>query len=100
MMITHPQGEGNMSEVESKMDKKHCRGCRDDFYNHGSNLTSGECWLLKKAKLVARVGVGHWENPPYKNKEVVTVPHYWNGEGSNRTHYIDPQRINSHGYIQ
>lgn len=42
-----------------------CRGCRDDFYNQPGNSTSGECWMLAKAKVVERTMVGVWQNPPY-----------------------------------
>lgn len=36
------------------MNKKHCIGCRDDFYNGKNNLGVKECWCLKDAKLVTR----------------------------------------------
>ena len=36
------------------MDAKHCRGCRDDFYNQPGNSSDGKCWMLKSAKLVTR----------------------------------------------
>ena len=82
------------------MDSKHSSGCRDNFYNHSGNSITGQCWMLEKAVLVKRVGIGHWENPPYKGKKVVTVPSCWHGEGSNRTHYIDPKKIDAQGYIR
>ena len=76
------------------MDKKHCSGCRNNFYN-----TKGECWSLAEAILVERIAVGHWENPPYLNKQVVKVPNCWQGEGSNRINYIDPKKdLNSDGF--
>lgn len=36
------------------MTKDNCKGCRDDFYNGHNPLGVKECWLFKKAKLVAR----------------------------------------------
>lgn len=42
--------------------KQMCQGCRDDFYNHNRE---GGCWSFKTAKIVKRVRVGIWEQPPY-----------------------------------
>lgn len=34
------------------MDKKHCQGCYNDFYNHRINCNGKqECWSLASAKL-------------------------------------------------
>ena len=77
------------------MDKKHCRGCRNDFYNYPPK----ECWFLTGAKLVSRIAVGHWESPPYLNKPLVKVPNCWRGEGSDRIHYIDSNKdLDSKGF--
>jgi len=40
-----------------------CAGCRDDFYNH--NRSDG-CWGFATAKVLKRVRVGVWQNPPYE----------------------------------
>ena len=80
------------------MNKKHCSGCRNNFYNGNNNFGVKECWSLKGAKLVSRIPIGHWENPPYLNKKKVKVLNCWHGEGSNRTHYVDPSTITSEGY--
>ena len=80
------------------MDKKQCSGCRNDFYNGNNDLDVKECWSLKSAKLVSRISIGHWENPPYLDKKKVRVPDCWHGEGSNRIHYIDPQKLTSDGF--
>lgn len=78
------------------MDKKHCRGCRNDFFNSGG--VAG-CWRLPTAILVSRIAIGHWENPPYKNKKKYRVPICWHGEGTNRIHYIDPKKdLTAEGY--
>ena len=47
------------------IDKKHCAGCRDNFYNGNNNLGVKECWMLKDAKLILRREVGMWERPPW-----------------------------------
>ena len=36
-------------------DKKHCNGCRDDFYNGRTNFGGGKtCWSLPKSTIVTR----------------------------------------------
>ncbi len=80
------------------MDKKHCYGCRNDFYNGKNPYGVEECWSRKKAKMVTRIGIGHWESPPYKNKTKRQVPDCWHGEGSNRTHFIDPASLTADGF--
>lgn len=82
------------------MDKKHCSGCIDNFYNGNNPYGVKECWSLKDAKLVTRIAIGHWESPPYLNKKKLKVPACWQGEGSNRTHYIKPESITTDGYWQ
>lgn len=77
------------------MDKKHCRGCRDDFYN---NRTDGDCWCLESAKLEFRIPIGMQEPPPYKHKKAVRVPTCWHGSGPYRTIYVKKEAIDSNGY--
>ena len=37
------------------MEKKHCNGCRDDFYNGNNPLKVASCWSFdKKKKLVTK----------------------------------------------
>ena len=53
-----------------RMDKRHCSGCEDDFYNH--RQTPGfdggrECWSLKTAKLCMRKRVSIHQRPPWLN---------------------------------
>ena len=80
------------------MDKKHCSGCDNNFYNGNNNLGVKKCWSLKTAKLVSRITIGNWEKPPYKNKKKIKVPDCYHERGSNRTHYIDPACLTSNGY--
>ncbi len=81
------------------MDRKHCIGCRNNFYNGNNQYDIKECWPLKSAKLVWKLGpIGHWENPPYKNKKKKKVPDCWHGDGSNKVHWVDPDVIDSNGY--
>ena len=56
------------------MNRRHCAGCRNDFYNGNNKLGVKECWSLADAKLVSRIPVGYWESPPYKGKKSVKVP--------------------------
>jgi hypothetical protein len=80
------------------MKKRYCSGCRDNFYNGNNDIGVKECWNFKRAKIVWRIPIGHWENPPYKGKKRVRVASCWQGEGSNRTHYVKPEAINREGY--
>jgi hypothetical protein len=50
------------------MDKKHCVGCRDDFYNGKNDLGVSECWSLKDAKLVMKKEVHLDQRPPWTQK--------------------------------
>lgn len=78
--------------------KNYCSGCRENFYNGNNGLGIQRCWSRDQAKVVWRIPVGHWENPPYLNKKKVQVFNCWHGEGSNRTHYIKSDSLNSQGY--
>lgn len=80
------------------MDKKHCAGCRNNFYNGNNSLGVDECWSLKTAKMVWRIPVGNRERPPYKGKRKVRVPDCWYGEGPNKTHYIKPDALTPEGF--
>ncbi len=50
------------------MDKKHCRGCRNNFYNGNNDLGVNECWSLKDAKLIMRKEVHINDVPPWNQK--------------------------------
>ena len=80
------------------MDKKFCNGCGDEFYNGNNDVGVKECWHFKKAKLVPRIMIGHWENPPYKDKKIIKKPNCYHERGNNRTHYVIPDKIDSNGY--
>ena len=54
------------------MDKQHCVGCRDDFYNGKNELGVGECWLLKTAKLQTKYAIG-WHTPMDKKGNFTKV---------------------------
>lgn len=45
------------------MDKSHCSGCSDDFYNHDNRSMTGECWLLKTAHMTTKFRIGVWTMP-------------------------------------
>ncbi len=55
---------------KDEMEKKHCVGCHDDYYNCGTVETTGaaNCWLLKKAKLIWRKEVSVDQSPPWEQK--------------------------------
>ena len=80
------------------MNKKHCIGCANNFYNGNNNLGIKECWSFKNAKLVWRIPIGNWERPPYINKKKVQIPDCFHERGSNKTHYIKESTLTSDGY--
>jgi hypothetical protein len=47
------------------MDKKHCVGCRENFYNGNNSLGIQECWMLKSAKLILRKAVHRDQRAPW-----------------------------------
>lgn len=42
------------------MDKKHCNGCRNDFYNGNNPMGVNECWSLREARLVTKYRIHNW----------------------------------------
>lgn len=52
------------------MNKKHCKGCHDDYYNGDNVATTGakECWSIHEAKLVWRKEVSIDQRPPWDQK--------------------------------
>ena len=80
------------------MKKEHCNGCESNFYNGNNPFGVEECWHFKEAKLVKRIMIGHWESPPYKDKKVINKLNCFSERGSNRTHYVSPDKISKEGY--
>ena len=39
------------------MDKKHCIGCRQNFYNGNNPYGIAECWSLQKARVITRFAI-------------------------------------------
>ncbi len=59
------------------MDRKHCVGCRQDFYNGNNDLGVQECWRLKTAKIIWRKRVSMSQRPPWKQKAIRKPDCYW-----------------------
>jgi hypothetical protein len=70
------------------MDRKHCRGCRNDFYNGRQNFNGNECWSLKTAKIVWRKEVHIDQVPPWTQK-ARRLPDCYHAP---RHVYVDPKR--------
>ena len=50
------------------IDRKHCNGCRDNFYNGNNEYGVKECWNLKNSKLVMRKQVHINQVPPWRQR--------------------------------
>ena len=79
------------------LDIKYCSGCHENFYNSGNSI-EGICWSRKSGKVVWRIMVGMWENPPYLNKKKVRVASCWHGSGNQRQIAVKPEAIGTDGY--
>lgn len=57
-----------------KATKSDCAGCRDDYYNHGGNSTTGQCWGLETAtmKKVRLIPIDMY--PPFERVKPVCKP--------------------------
>lgn len=82
------------------MDKKHCVGCRSDFYNNKNEIVVKECWLFKKAKLKWKIPIGMNEFPPYRNKQKQRVPDCYHESGPNKTLWVSPKALDKDGYLR
>jgi len=51
--------------------KELCKGCRNNYYNQQGNSPNGECWSLKRAKVVKRKKIHKQKRPPWDDCEVV-----------------------------
>lgn len=68
------------------MDKKHCIGCRNNFYNGNNDIGVKECWYLKDAKIITRYEIGY-HTPTYKeNFRKVKKPNCYSRVG---TYYMN-----------
>ena len=47
---------------------EHCAGCRQNFYNGNNPLGVKRCWNLDTARLVKRIVIGVWQNPPFHQR--------------------------------
>jgi hypothetical protein len=64
------------------MDKRHCAGCRDDFYNDHNPMGVKACWNLKDAKIVKRYRIHRDSMPGSKGAFTeVRVPNCMYGNG-------------------
>lgn len=52
------------------MDRKHCVGCEDNFYNGNNPYGIKSCWGLESAKVILRKQVSIDQRPPWDQKPV------------------------------
>lgn len=74
---------------------QHCTGCRNNFYNGHNPMGVSECWHLKDAKMVKRIRIGVWQNPPYNTKRKVKV---FNCRTEDGNVLVKPEALASNGY--
>jgi hypothetical protein len=63
--------------------ERHCKGCRNDFYNGRENFGGGtRCWSAEKGTMVKRYRL-HWHTPPTQKGAftAVTVPSCYHQPG-------------------
>ena len=56
------------------MDRKHCSGCEDDFYNGKNPYGVTECWCLKNAVLGTYKLIPVDLSPPYTHIKAEKLP--------------------------
>ncbi len=74
---------------------EHCGGCRQDFYNGNNQLGVKRCWHLDTAKLVDRIVIGVWQNPPYDPKDARKVLSCYSPSGRV---CVEPKALTAEGY--
>ena len=60
-----------MTKEEKK--QKYCPGCYCDYYNHGNNSDTGECWMLAGSRVVFKKFVHVDQRPPWNQKAEKTL---------------------------
>lgn len=76
--------------------KKHCSGCRDDFYNRRTNFDgNSQCWSLNDAVLVSRLRIPRDLPPPYKHIKPEKVLNCYHVTGYS---FVKPENIGTDGY--
>ena len=64
------------------MNRSHCTGCRDDFYNGHNNLGVTECWMLKDAKIITRYAIDTWAPTVKESFRKVKKPNCYHSQGT------------------
>jgi hypothetical protein len=78
----------------AKMDKKYCRGCRDNFYNGNNDLGVKECWMLADAKRENRLLIPIDQRPPYTQPPQL-LPTCYHAKGYVT---VKPEALDSKGF--
>lgn len=73
------------------MDRVHCEGCRDDYYN---DQAPEGCWNRETAQRSEWLLIGVDEPPPYK-KKTVTLPNCYS---QSRSIKVKPDALTKDGY--
>ena len=78
-----------LTVVQVNKKKTACRGCRNDYYNHGDNSTTKHCWSLPGAKMRYRWAI-NMQTPMDRRDRFRKVRVYecFHGEGPHRDVYV------------
>jgi hypothetical protein len=82
------------TETAPTMDKQHCLGCEDDFYNGKNQYGIVECWHLKDARLEPRLLIHIEQPPPYHQKPELRPICYH----KKRFATVKPESLDAKGY--
>lgn len=68
--------------------KRHCKGCRNDFYNGDNPYGIQDCWSLEGAELVYKKEVHINQRPPWNQNAIQVLDCYRKPQHV----YVDPDK--------
>lgn len=77
------------------INNSNCNGCRNNFYNHSGNSSTGQCWSFETARMRYRWAINM--QAPMGDRHSfrkVRVPDCFHGEGPYRDIYL--RRLPAH----
>jgi len=81
--------------MSKKLDRKHCNGCLNDFYNGGNPYGIAECWSRDGAKREKYRLVPISLVPPYNGLRLQLLPTCYSRSGYVK---VKPEALDARGY--